>query len=215
MKKMHLTIIVSLLFLMLTAYGCIAPGYQVENTAGRPTVYSDPNSVGPVAGVGIESQDVNGMCDQMMRDMMANPLLANASSPPRIIIDSVYFRNESSSRINLNTITDELRIGLIQNARGRIIFVGRHYTDMVEKERKLKSQGVVDQGTTAYAAQTLGADYRLGGRITSIDAISKKSGLTSRSTKIIFEMVDLQTDAIVWGGQYKFNKTAGDDVVYR
>ena len=188
---------------------------QVDNTPGRPTTYSSPDTAGPVAGVGIESQDIISMCDKMMRDMMANPLLANAKSPPHVIVDAVYFRNESTSRINLNMITDRLRLGLNRHSYGRMIFVGRHYADMVEKEKKLKRAGVVDQGTTPHAAKTLGGDYRLGGRITSLDAIAQKSGLQSRFTQIIFEMVDLQTGAIVWGGEYSFKKTAADDVMYR
>ena len=96
-----------------------------------------------------------------------------------------------------------------------MIFVGRQYADMVEKEKKLKSQGIVDRGSTPTAAKTFGGDYRLGGKITSIDAISQKSGLNSRFTQIIFEMLDLETGAIVWGGEYSFKKTAGDDVIYR
>lgn len=194
---------------------CITYQTRPDNTPGRATVYTDPGTVGPVAGVGIESQDIVGMTDKMMRDMMANPLLVNAQRPPRVIVDAEYFRNESTSRINLNTITDKLRVSLNRSANGRMIFVGRHYSDMVEKERKLKSAGVVDQGSTPYARKTLGGDYRLGGRITSLDAISNQSGLTSRYTQVVFEMVDLQTGAIVWGGEYSFQKTAADDIIYR
>lgn len=195
--------------------GCTTYKSDVENAPGRPTIYTAPETVGPVAGIGIESQDIIGMTDKMMRDMMTNPLLVNASKPPHVIVDAVYFRNESTSRINLNMITDRLRIGLNRHSNGRMIFVGRHYSDMVENERKLKAKGITDQGTTGYAAKTLGGDYRLGGRITSQDAISNSSGLTSRYTQIVFEMVDLQTGAIIWGGEYSFQKTAGDDVIYR
>jgi hypothetical protein len=180
-----------------------------------PTTYSAPDTVGPLTGVGIESQDIVSMCDAMMRDMMACSILANAPSPPQVIVDASYFLNESASRINLNMIADRLRSGLVRAANGRMVFVGRHYADMVEKERKLKEKGITDEGTTPYAAQTLGGDYRLGGRITSQDAIAQSSGLTSRFTQIIFEMVDLQTSAIVWGGNYSFKKTAADDVIYR
>lgn len=204
----------SSLGLMLLS-GCATYSSQVENAPGRPTIYAAPDTVGPVAGVGIESQDIISMCDIMMRDMMANPVFANASSPPHVIVDAVYFRNESTSRVNLNMITDRLRIGLNRYSGGRMVFVGRHYSDMVEKEKKLNQTGIVDGGTTPYAAKTLGGDYRLGGRITSLDAIDQKSGLTSRFSQIIFEMMDLQNGAIVWGGDYSFKKAAADDVIYR
>lgn len=66
--------------------GC-AP-VQVDNVAGQATVYEDPTTSGRVQGVGIESQDVVAMTDQMMRDMLANRILAARDVPPRIIIDN-------------------------------------------------------------------------------------------------------------------------------
>jgi PBP1b-binding outer membrane lipoprotein LpoB len=187
----------------------------VQNTAGTPTTYQDPGSMGAVRGVGIESQDVIGMTDQMMRDMLAEPRLANAAPPPNVIIDGEYFVNESASRINRNSITDRLRVGLQRAAQGRINFVGRHYAQMVDAERKLKRKGVVDKGANPTAEAQKGGDYRLGGRITSMDARDPKSGLTQRYTQIIFEMADLETSEIVWSGIYEFSKAAADDVIYR
>lgn len=188
---------------------------SVDNTAGRPSVYIDPNNVGPVKGVGIESQDVIAMTDQMMRDMLAQPRLANAQTAPHVIIDSEYFYNESSSRLDKNMITDRLRVGLNRAAQGRMEFVGRHYADMVTKERELKRQGVVAHGTTGIAAAPKGGDYRLGGRITSLDSRDPKTGMMQRYNQIVFEMVDLESSEIVWSGIYDFAKAAQDDIIYR
>lgn len=187
----------------------------VENTAGTPTTYVDPGTLGPVKGVGIESQDIIGMTDQIMRDMLTEPRLANAATAPSVIIDAEYFVNESSSRINRNTITDRLRVGLQRAAQGRLQFVGRHYANMVQAERNLKRQGVTDKGSLPTAQAQKGGDYRLGGRITSLDARDTKTGMTQRYTQIIFEMADLESGEIVWSGIYEFSKAATDDVIYR
>lgn len=187
----------------------------VQNEAGTPTTYQDPGSLGAVRGVGIESQDIIGMTDQMMRDMLTEPRLANASPPPNVIIDGEFFINESASRINRNTITDRLRVGLQRAAQGRMNFVGRHYANMVQAERNLKRKGVVDKGRNPTAEAQKGGDYRLGGRITSLDARDSKTGLTQRYTQIVFEMADLETGEIVWSGIYEFSKAAADDVIYR
>jgi PBP1b-binding outer membrane lipoprotein LpoB len=200
---------------VLLAGLALAACQSVDNTAGRQTVYIDPGSMGPVKGVGIESQDVIGMTDQMMRDMLAQPRLANAQSAPNVIIDSEYFHNESSSRLNKNSITDRLRVGLNRAAAGRMNFVGRHYADMVTKERELKRQGVVDKATLPPAHAPKGGDYRLGGRITSLDARDPKTGTQQRYHQIVFEMVDLETSEIVWSGIYEFAKAAQDDIIYR
>ena len=197
--------------------GCVttAPTYPVVNATGAATTYQDPGSRGPVAGVGIEAQDIINMTDRMMRDMLANPVLAGSKTAPRVIIDAEYFRNESSSRLNTNSITDRLRVSLNRSAEGRMTFVGRQFSDMVAKERDLKRQGVVDQGTLPATRAPQGADYRLGGRITSLDSRSPATGQMSRYNQITFEMVDLETSQIVWSGIYEFLKTAQDDVIYR
>ena len=203
------------LFAVAAAGLLLSACQTVQNTAGTPTTYTDPSQLGPVKGVGIESQDIISMTDQMMRDMLTEPRLANAATPPNVILDGEYFVNESSSRINRNQITDRLRIGLQRAAQGRMQFVGRHYANMVADERNLKRKGVIDKGTTGTAAAQKGGDYRLGGRITSLDARDVKSGMTQRYTQITFEMIDLESGEIVWSGIYEFQKAATDDVIYR
>ena len=100
-------------------------------------------------------------------------------------------------------------------ANGRLIFVGRHYSDMVDQERSKKREGEVDTGTTGQVEKKAGADFRLGGRIMTLDAAKAETGMTARYHQIIFEMVDLETTEIVWGGIYEFRKAAQDDVIYR
>lgn len=187
----------------------------VDNSAGRATVYEDTRSVGKVQGVGVESQDIMAVTDQMMRDMLSNPQLMNREMAPRIIIDSQYFTNESSSRINKNMLTDRLRINLNRAANGRLTFVGREYADMVEKERDLKRMGVVDGGTIRATQATAGADFRLVGRIMSLDAMDMQSQERSRYHQITFELIDLELGTYVWSGMYEFKKSSQDDIMYR
>lgn len=207
-----------LLVFVLPLLGLVA-GCQtdstVQNAAGTPTTYQDPGTRGAVSGVGIESQDIIAMTDEMIRDMLSNRMLVGTGKIPRIIIDSQYFYNESAERINKNVITDRLRIGLNRAASGRLLFVGRQFSDMVAKERELKRTGQVDTATRGLTKAQAGADYRLGGRITSLDARNAKTGVISRYNQISFEIIDLENSLIVWSGFYEFSKTAQDDVVYR
>ena len=188
---------------------------SIDNSAGRATKYEDTRSVGKVAGVGVESQDIVSVTDQMMRDILSNQVVAARPTPPRIIIDGEYFVNESSSRVNKNMLTDRLRIQLARAANGRLIFVGREYAGMIEKERDLKRAGVVDGGTIRTTQATAGADYRMVGRITSLDALDQSSQEKSRYHQISFELIDLELGTVVWSGMYEFQKSSQDDVVYR
>jgi hypothetical protein len=117
--------------------------------------------------------------------------------------------------VNLNQITDRLRSELNRAAQGRMVFVGRQYQGMAENERSLKREGTASYGTTGKSSSVLGADYRLGGRITSQDAVDPKTGKSSRYTVIVFELVNLETTEIIWSNSYEFSKSGQDDVIYR
>lgn len=194
---------------------CATVTHPVVNAPGAPTTYGDPGTRGPVSGIGIESQDIVSMTDRMMRDILTSTTLTTRPTPPRVIIDAEYFTNESSSRLNKNSITDRLRVSLNRASQGRLVFVGRQFADMVAKERDIKRQGVVDTGTQPLTQAQLGGDFRMGGRITSLDTRSPSTGQMSRYNQITFEMIDLETGQIVWSGIYEFLKTAQDDVIYR
>lgn len=205
---------VLMLSLATALVGC--SGMHIDNSAGRATVYEDVSTVSKaVSGTGIESQDIVSVTDKMVRDMMSSGSLMNRSQAARVIIDSEYFVNESSSTINKNMLTDRLRISLNRASKGRLVFVGRHYADMVSKERELKRSGIVDSGTIRRTQATAGADFRLGGRISSLDAMSTYSQTKSRYTQITFELIDLEYGTIVWSDIYEFKKSSRDDVVYR
>lgn len=207
----------SVLLLILFSCGCASTYHapRIVNEAGKKSIYENYENVGEIQGIGIESQDVVTMTDKMMRDMISNRVLAHSSITPRVIIDSEYFRNEGSSVINKNSITDRLRVELNRAANGRMYFVGRHYADMYEKERSLKRSGVVDAGTTETVTKSAGADYRMGGRITTLDSVDPASGMKSRYHQITFEMVALETGIIVWSGIYEFKKSSQNDIIYR
>lgn len=199
---------------VLALTGCATP--NLDNSPGRRVVYQDVATTSSrVAGVGVESQDVVSMTDRMVRDILSNPQIAGRATAPRIIIDSEYFANDSSSRINKNMITDRLRNELNRAAQGRLVFVARHYGDMVAREREAKRSGETDRGTIRSTKARAGADFRLGGRITSQDANSATTGTLSRYHQISFELIDLEYETIAWSGMFEFRKEAQDDVLYR
>lgn len=200
--------------LALLLVGCETTG-TINNTPARPTTYMTTDSPGRVQGIGIESQDIISMSDKMARDLLAQPALVSRPAPPRIILDSEYFRNEGSSRVNRNLITDRLRVDLNRAAQGRLLFVGREFVAAVETERRLKREGVTDQGTVRTTPGTAGADFRLTGRIATSDAVDPRSGLTQRFTQITFELVDLEYGTIIWSNLYDYAKAAQDDIIYR
>jgi len=182
---------------------------------GTPAMDLPLDERGQVSGVGIEGQDISRMADQMVREMLANPAISARATPPRIIIDSANFRNQSSQRIDRDMITDELRSRLMNASAGRLLFVGREFVAAVEEERQLKREGVTDGGTTGLTRATAGADYRLVGKITSLDSRNNDTGMQERMTVISFELLDLEYGTLIWNGTYRIRRAGSDDVVYR
>ena len=214
MRQALLWFLVATVVVTLVA-GCTLHTTRPKDTRGRKSVNVDPGTVGPAPGLGIESQDIISMTYRMMRDMMANRTLAGRAKAPRVIMDSAYFTNRSTTRLDKNLIVDRLRVALNRASRGRMLFLARHHIDMVEKERELKREGVVDPGANPKTAAPLGGDYRLGGSIKSLDKVLNSTGVKSRYHQITFEMVDLETSVIVWGNTYEFKKAGKDDAIYR
>ena len=151
----------------------------------------------------------------MMRDILATPSIAGRQTPPLVIVDDNYFVNESSSVINKKLITERLVISLNRASQGRVLFVDRGSIEMVQKERDLKRSGKVSGGTLNPTKSVAGADFRLTGRIMSLDKANSSSGLISRYTQIVFKMIDLETTIPVWANMYEFKKFAQDDIIYR
>lgn len=196
-------------------FGCASDPYgptmsTADNTPQAGAEYKDLQDKDSVSGVGIESQDIATMTDKMVRDMLTNPKLAGAKTPPRVIIDSKFFRNESSTRINKKIITNKIRVGLQRAARERMVFVQRHYEGMLNSNN-------TESGSTGVklTQATLPGDYRLGGTIASLDSVNSKTGRLARAHYITFEMVHLDSGEIAWSGQYEFKKEAINNIMYR
>jgi penicillin-binding protein activator len=214
MREHNISFIAATLLLASTLAGC-QTNPPIQNATGVSSMEVDPSRKGPVSGVGVEGQDIIAMTDSMMRDMLAEQIFQDTGKRPRVIVDSEYFVNESSQAINKNIITQRLMVNLNRAAKTRMQFINRQNTAMIERERQLKRSGTTDVGTTGLTKAQMGADYRLSGKINSLDSRNVKTGLVQRYTQISFEMTDLESGEIVWSGIYEFSRAAADDVVYR
>lgn len=183
---------------------------------GHAAVDLDPSGRGLVTGTGFESRDLIGMADRLVRDLLQRPDIVGTATPPRIIVDSSRLINKSSQRLDTDMISDQLRAQLMRAAQGRMRFLSREAMEDVMAERELKRAGTVDVATRGLAKAVAGSDFKLTGRITSLDARNNNTGMMQRSMQVIFELIDLETSESVYISEpYVTLRAQGDDVVYR
>jgi hypothetical protein len=192
---------------------CVAP--EAKRYVATPSTYVDTSVQGPVAGVGIESQDIEAMSDKMARDLLATPQIAGRSVPPRIILDDSDFQNVGSQAFDKGMITDSLRVRLNRAAQGRMVFLDRAHMGSVQAERDLKRSGVTDVGTTGLTRAVAGSDFKLTGKIRTENVGNNSTGMRQRRTQVTFEMTDTESDVLVWSNDYTFQKASADDITYQ
>lgn len=202
--------------LMFTGLGLLTACAQTgTNFDGMtPTELARGRIEGP-SGIGIEGRDIVRISGEIVSDLLANPIFANAVRPPQVIVDAQHFRNLSAQRLNLNLFTDRIRVEMNRTARGRIVFISRENSAMVEDERGMRRAGRVDVGTRGMTRAQAGADYRLTGRINTEETLNGASGVQRRFTQVVFEMVDMERGMVAWSDIKEFERAAAQPVMYR
>lgn len=207
MNKKNIILIISILFLS----GCAS---TVVNEKGSQSKYVDYASENTSSSIGIESNDIVSVSEKMVRSMLANTFLSNRTTPPRVQLDETLLRNKGTTRINKELITNRMRINLNREANGKLIFVSRENIAAVEKERAMKSSGIVDGGTIRSTAATAGVDFRLVGTISGQESLHS-GDVKSKYHQITFEMIDMELGTVIWGDIFEFKKSAIEDAAYR
>lgn len=185
---------------------------DVDNSASTSTSRYVAHDQAQRQGItGIESQDIVSMTDKMVRDMLTYPVFSTANSNAVVIVDDKYFTNDSNQRMNKKLIVDRLRTDLFRAAKGRIRFVARHASNMFEHEQNLRQDGVVG-GTARTQTQ---AFYRLTGSFKNQAVNTGRAQLTNY-VQVTFEMVDLQSNELVWTNMFEFKKAGFEETsVYK
>ncbi len=189
--------------------GCASSG--VKNPSGVGVTHMNADEQGFVAGTGIESQDIVAVTDKMARGILAIPQIANATSPPVIVLDPVD--NQTRFPINKDLFLTRIRADLNRKALGKVQFLARDRMAALEKERNLKRQG----GATASADPALqefkGADFFLTGALQGQS--TRTHAGTSDYILYDFHLIDARSSVIIWEDMAEIKKQGLEDAVYR
>ncbi len=201
------------LFLPLTlaalAAGCASSG--VKNPSGIGVTRMNADEQGFVAGTGVESQDLVAVTEKMARSILGIPQIANAPTPPIIVLDPVD--NQTRFPINKDIFLTRIRTQLNSKSAGKVTFLARDRMAALEKERNLKREGAVTATSDPAKQEFLGANYFLTGTLQGLSTRTKAG--TSDYILYAFQLIDARTSAIVWEDSAEIKKQGLEDAAYR
>lgn len=201
------------LFLPLTTAalvaGCASSG--VKNPSGVPVTRMNADEQGFVAGTGVESQDLVAVTDKMSRSILGIPQIANAATPPIIVLDPV--ENKTRFPINKDIFITRIRTQLNSKSAGKVTFLARDRMAALEKERNLKREGAVTATSDPAKQEFLGANFFLTGSLQGLSTRTSKG--TSDYILYDFHLIDARTSAIVWEDNAEIKKQGLEDAAYR
>jgi len=207
--KIKLTFPVFSLAVALLAAGCASSG--VKNPSGVGVTRMNADEQGFVAGTGIESQDLVAVTDKMARSLLEIPQIANAATPPTVLLEPVD--NQTRLPINRELFLTRIRAQLNSKARGKILFLARSQMAKLEQERNMKREGTVTASSDPGVQEFKGADYFLTG---SLQGISTRTGAgTSDYVLYDFHLIDARTSGIIWEDMAEVKKQGLQDAAYR
>jgi penicillin-binding protein activator len=189
--------------------GCASSG--VKNPSGTGVTEMRADEKGFVAGTGVESQDLVRVSDKIARGILSAPQIANAATPPVVVLDPVL--NESRFPINKNIFLDRIQANLLSKAAGKVTFIARERLATLEREREAKRAGQVTASSDPRVQEFKGADYFLTGKLSGLSTSSR--GGVSDYILYTFQLINARTGEIVWGGDDEIKKQGVSDAVYR
>ena len=204
-----LTIPVCSVAVLALVSGCASSG--VKNPSGVPVTQMKADEQGFVAGTGMESQDLVMVTDKMARSILAIPQIANAPTPPTIVLDPVD--NQTRFPINKDIFLTRIRAQLNSKALGKVMFLARSQMEVLEKERNRKREGSVTASSDPTVQEFKGADYFLTGTLQGMSTRTKAG--TSDYILYNFHLIDARTSAIVWEDMAEIKKQGLEDAAYR
>jgi hypothetical protein len=146
--------------------GCASSG--VKNPSGTGVTEMRADEKGFIAGTGVESQDLVRVSDKIARGILSAPQIANASTPPVVVLDPVL--NETRFPINKNIFLDRIQANLLSKAAGKVTFMARERMALLEREREAKRTGQVTSSSDARLQEFRGADYFLTGKLSGLSS---------------------------------------------
>ncbi len=186
----------SLLILGFISLNGCSPSFQGE--------YDDPEKVDIVDDKWNET-DARKTAGVLVTSMVGKPWLAehkgaHKGERPVVIVDDI--ENRTDEHIDTKAITEAIQNEVINS--GKVRFVDKGRRQKILDEVKYQNSGVVAKESSKKTGRQTGADFMLGGAISSI--APKQGGLKVVTYQTILTLTNLETTEIVWSEKHEIKK---------
>jgi hypothetical protein len=162
--------------------------------------YADPNVIVLLTDKFSEN-DLQLIAKKISNSIVESPMVKNRDKRPVFQIEQV--RNKTSEHIDMESLTDKIKVALIQS--GRVLFHDKPLRGTVAEEYEYQDSRYVDQSTAKKPGKQIGADYLLTGVISSIvQEAGRNKIIYYKST---FNLTNLETNIVEWSDEKELRKS--------
>jgi len=166
--------------------------------------YADPSKVEIVDDKWNET-DARKTAEFLIKSSLEKPWLAtfvaaNKNERPVVIVDDV--ENRTDEHIDVKALTEYVRDELINS--GKVRFVNESKRNKILEEIKYQESGAVAKDKAKQSGKQIGADFMLGGSVSS--TVNSEGGLKVVTYQTNLILTNLETAEIEWSEKYLIKK---------
>jgi|APSaa5957512535_1039671.scaffolds.fasta_scaffold85007_1 penicillin-binding protein activator len=187
---------------MVKIIGKLLVGLLVLSTLGACGTSVERVATNTVTDLSGDFNDTDSrlVASEMVADKLSHPWLARFDGVPVVIVGKV--KNLTVEHINIKTFINDIRRELINS--GRVDFVASS-TDRGEiRQERLEQDGHASEATRKAAGEEIGADFILGGTISTISDVA--DGVQVKYYQFDLTLTNIASNRIAWLGQKKIKK---------
>lgn len=176
---------------------------MVSCNSGRKVTYESTSAV-ETTTVNFGSSDLRSIAGTMVQSLLEFGPIVEITKTKRPVVYVHKIENKTMEHIDLESVTDSIRTGLIRS--GKFRFVDMKIVDETDRQLRYQNQKkVVDSSTAKSFGKQIGSDYMLYGAISSIE----KSAGRVRDVyyKFTLNLVDVETGILEWSDEKEIRKT--------
>lgn len=153
----------------------------------------------------IEPQDIRRTVEKMSESLIADPSVLDVTKGERPILDIEPMKNRSQMTVDMQSITDSVRMRLIRSRLFRFVDRSTAGADIAILDEQAQL-GLTDPKKVVRPGSQLAAQMYLTGSLT--DMVTRVGKVTDHYYKITMILKDLRSGEIVWTDEQEIRKVA-------